>query len=670
MGGSVAATFSETATVSLLCRHCGLPSHYNFCCIGCELLWQFNTADKTQQERLENSLTLSLILSMIVMMGSLFLYAHDIYPIADNDPLTWLRFPVAWLTGLLSLPVLFLCGTPLLRRGLDDLHTRRWSLSLWIYLGAVAAYSLSIFNLLHGDVHIFFDSACSALLLATVGQGLLARTRREVTQLLQASVARLPTMATVVGPNGPQQKRVALLEIGDHIEITPDQSVPADIEVCNRVALADTAFLTGESAPQQFSPGALMPSGAIVVGQTVHGHVLRNAKDSALEVLLRHAQSLQQKPAATMLTAERLSHWLFPAIFITAIGTMAFWFVVGAPERGVMAALSVLLVACPCTFGAIAPLIFWLALRRAMAQGVMIRSPAVLEKLSEVDAIAFDKTGTLTKPTVHWHAIAPPETKATCAALLRTLEHGCQHPIAQALLALVGPGEVATLQNIRDEVGWGRTGYDDQGRQFSVGRTSGTDGHVILTQDQNELARFVVSEELRAEAKDTIATLKREQKNLAIVSGDANERVHKISDELGLQAIARQTPAEKSQTLKTLGHHTAMVGDGLNDTLAFASSGLSFAFGEGSNLAQSQAHVILTRADLRLVPWTLRLAQNTRHVARRALLWSVCYNVVFVGLAAMGTLKPIFAGISMLISSLIALWFALSVGNFHPGAHE
>jgi P-type E1-E2 ATPase len=326
------------------------------------------------------------------------------------------------------------------------------------------------------------------------------------------------------------------------------------------------------------------------------------------------------------------------------------------------------------------PLVLWLALRKALAHGVCVRNASALEELSAVRAVAFDKTGTLTDPRL---AVLRADLTASAApaeipGLLAALEEGSRHPVAQALLgwSTDNHSAPATLADRRMVVGKGVSARDAAGRTLLLGSLQwlideGVDvgsevvdaaaARVALARDGVLLARFSIGEALRPEAQETMAALRAQGIEAMILTGDTAEGASDIASSLGIAAHAALTPMGKVDLLAARGKQIAMVGDGLNDAPALAGTGPSFAMDGGTGLARGMAQVTLLRPDLRLVPWTIALARRATAVGYQNLYASTAYNLVFLGLAASGTLRPVWAGLSMLTSSLLTLASSLRI---------
>jgi P-type E1-E2 ATPase len=349
----------------------------------------------------------------------------------------------------------------------------------------------------------------------------------------------------------------------------------------------------------------------------------------------------------------------------------------------VVVSLAVVLAACPCTYGVVSPLVYWLALRKALEHGVLVRSASVLEEIARVDAVAFDKTGTLTERdlSVTGFELADGASEAEVLGLLAALEEGQRHPVARAVLAYAEQrgAAPAELRRVTLAAGLGVSAIDMENREILLGapRLLGGRGvdasafvgaRVVLARAGAPLAALRVGEAVRPEARATIDALASARVRAVVLTGDGAEGARRIADELSVPAFGELSAVEKIERLDALGPRAAMVGDGLNDAPALARVGPSFAMDGGTDLARGMAHVALLRPDLRLVPWAIGLARRAVSLARASLALSTAYNLLFLALAAAGALRPVWAGVAMATSSLLMVASAMRVTAFEgPG---
>lgn len=676
------------------CRHCGLgaASTGGYCCYGCELAAQIAGEGEQRRSELYGLITFCLLLSMIVMMLSLFLFAEDVYQPTGDDGLGWMRQAYRIASAVLSTPVVILLGGPLLRRAFQSFRERRPSMDLLVAAGAAAAYGLSIANLVRGRPGVYFDSATSALVLTTLGRYLEASARARASRVIAPSLQLTRADFLATGADGiPRRLGASSILAGMKLRIDLEETVPVDMRVAPESGLVEVtlAILTGAAAPVTMKPGDEIPAGAVVVSGPLQGFALRGARESTLERLADLARSLKERPSRLQRLGDAFAGALVPLVALLAVTTFVLTAARGSLDHAVVTSLAVVLAACPCTYGVATPLVLWLALRKALAHGVCVRNAAALEELSAVRVVAFDKTGTLTDPQLAvLRADVTGEGEPEISALLTALEDGSRHPVAQALLGWAADSHSAgaVLSDRRMVAGKGVSARDEAGRTLRLGSLQwlrdagvmvassdgeGSAARVALARDGVLLARFSIGEALRPEASATIAALRARGIDAVILTGDTAEGASDIAGTLGIVAHASLTPMGKVDLLAARGKEIAMVGDGLNDAPALAGTGPSFAMDGGTGLARGMAQVTLLRPDLRLVPWTIALARRATAVGYQNLYASTAYNLVFLGLAASGTLRPVWAGLSMLTSSLLTLASSLRINGIEgpEGSH-
>ena len=689
--GDVTALVAPAPANVAGCGHCGLACRAGdaYCCYGCEVAAQIAKEGAEEHGKTKAALLVSLLLSMTVMMLSLFLFQEDVYGVDARG--AWLSNVYRIASGVLSTPVILLLGVPILRRAARTLRQGRMSMDLLVGAGAWAAYGISIYAIAVGRRGVYFDSATSALILSTLGRYLEATGRAKASSLLGPSLKRSTEPVLVLGESGYSEKAPSLVVPGDRLKIDTEEVVPVDARLVGHAAEVNLGVLTGESVPVLRHPGDEIPAGAIIVAGPIECDALRPLKDSTLERLSDLAKKLASRPTSLQRWADRFAAVLTPLVVALAFGTLAYHAHKASSEEGVIAALAVVLAACPCTYGVATPLVFWLALRKALAHGVLVRSASVLEELSKVKAVAFDKTGTLTERELSVSGVETAEgaSEADVMGCLAALEEGNKHPVGQAVFKFARAAGATTVE-LRDRKlvpGKGVSGVDGEGRTLLLGAAAwlaseGVEGatdaaatsglRVVLARDGRVMARVRIGEVLRPEAKEAVEALARDGIGAFMLTGDASSGASEAAASLGIEASAGLSAEDKVRALESKGGGVAMVGDGLNDAPALAGTRPSFAVHGGTDLARGMAQVSLLTPDLRLVPWTIALSKRAFSIARTNLVASTIYNFVFLLLAATGALKPVFAGISMATSSLLVLASASRVRAFAPpnGAEE
>ena len=676
------------------CAHCGLAtaSAGAYCCYGCELSASISAEGKERRTELHGVITFSLLLSMMVMMLSLFLFAEDVYDAGPEAGLVWMRRFYRVASGVLATPVVLMLGVPLGRRAWRALAARKLTMDLLVVAGALAAYGMSIVAVLRGKGGVYFDSATSALLLSTLGRYLEATARASASRVIGPALrlAAMPVLAAETAGGAYRRMSPALITPGMRLRIEVEEVLPVDAVIVGDVGDAGDAgsggvevtlgVLTGAAMPVARRVGEELPAGAVPVSGTLDCVALRGARESTLERLAELSRSLRERPSRLQRLADGFAAVLVPAVMLLALGTLVVTAMRSTLESAVIASLAVVLAACPCSYGVATPLVLWLALRKALENGVCIRSAATIEELAAVTTVAFDKTGTLTLPTlaVLDAELSPGAERTDVQGLVAALEAGSRHPVALALGCWAAGSASVLLADRRVVVGCGVEGRDAAGRKLLLGSgrwlrdqgvtlcsalSDGAELRVALAREGEVLARFEVGEVVRPEARAAVEALSLRglQIRALMLTGDSEAGARAIAGPLGMEAYAALSPVDKLTRLARFGKHVAMVGDGVNDAPALASVGPSFAMEGGTGLSRGLAQVTLLREDLRLVPWTLVLSRRAIEVGWQNLVASTIYNLVFLALAATGSLRPVWAGLSMLTSSLLTLVSSLRV---------
>ncbi len=645
------------------CTHCGLPCGpaASFCCYGCEVAAELtNDAGPTAHTRA--SLALSALLSMGVMMLALVLYAEDVYDVAEQDAMETVRGVFRLGAAVLATPVVALLGLPMLSRAV---RRRRASVELLIASGAFAAYGLSMYAVATGDGSVYFDTACAALVLTTLGRYLEARARASANARIGADVTATAQPVPVREGDAWVDRAPVEIQTGAALRVPEGRPVPVDAVVDAGPVDVSLAIVTGESRPVTLGAGDPVMAGAVPLSGELSCTAARPARESTLARLEELARGLREHRAPIQRTADRFAAAFVPIVYALAATSFAYWAFTASADRGVVVALAVVLAACPCTYGVATPLALWVSLRAALHRGALVRDASTLEALARVRGVAFDKTGTLTRDTaVRVVYTAPGIDRDEALAVAAGLEASSPHPIARAIRDAAAGLAPADVTDRTVDAGVGVRGHDADGRDLFLGKADAPDwaptGAVVLVRNGSPIAAFDVGESLHPHAAEAVDRLRDSGMTVRIVTGDDPTRATRVAEQLRIDATAAMSPADKAAGLD---EHTAMVGDGLNDAPALARSQPSFAVLGGTGLARGMASVALLDDDLRLVPWTLDLARRTQRVIRSNLTWATIYNAGFVALAAAGMLKPVFAALAMITSSAIVVGRTLALGS-------
>ena len=615
--------------------------------------------------------------------------------------------------------VLWFAGPPILDRFAASVRNRSPNMFTLIGLGVLAAvgYSVAVlahvtrlratglavfgeeFENRHGMVDAHFESAGGILLLALVGQVLELRARHRTGDAVRALLRLAPPTAHVVLPGGKEvELPLDLVEVGDRVRVRPGERVPVDGTIADGETTIDESMLTGEPMPVAKAAGDRASAGTLNGLSAVTVNADRVGDDTLLaQIVARVAEAQRSRPPVQQLV-DRVSGWFVPAVLAAAGFTLLGWYAVGETGVGVVCAVSVLVIACPCALGLATPMAVVVAAGRGAKAGVLFRSAEFLERLAGVNTVVFDKTGTLTegKPRV-----AAADIPDDALALAAAVEQGSEHPLGRAVVRYATEERKLTLptasrtwvtpgRGISGEVGGRRVevGNADSsprpagaaGNQHPLtpspspprGEGSRTRVHVLV--NGAPAGTLHLTDTVRPEAKEVVESLRRAGVRVVLLTGDRRGPAEAVAAEVGIsEVIAETLPADKQaavQRLKAEGRRVAMVGDGINDAPALAAADVGVALGTGTDVAITAAGVTLVRADLRGVPAAVRLARRTVRTIRQNLGLAFVYNLLAVPVAAGllvplggGLISPVWAAAAMSLSSVSVILNSLRLNR-------
>lgn len=564
-----------------------------------------------------------------------------------------------------------------------------------IALGTGAAFAFSAAAALAPDwfrargqmPDVYFEAVILILGLVLAGKTLEARAKRRTMAALESLVKLQPAYARV--ERGGREEAVALDQLapGDILLIKPGERVAADGVVTGGASSADESMLTGESLPVTKQPADRVFSGTLNIDGALRVRVTAFAGESRLAQVVRLLRDAQARQAPVQNLADRVSRVFVPAVAAVAALTFAAW-LLAAPELGVgralTAAVSVLIIACPCAMGLAVPAAVMVATGRAAQAGVLIKSGDALERLSRVNVFAADKTGTLTTGRLSvaaFETLDGAEERETLA-LAAAVEAHSEHPAAAAIVAYARERGVAIpgADGFRAIPGRGVTGrvngrLVEAGAAGFTGQAADRAGRIYVTVDGSARAAFTLRDTLKPDSARAVSELRAMGVRVVMLSGDSAETARRIAGEAGIdEVIAEAAPERKVEVIRTLkaaGSAVAMAGDGINDAAALAEADAGIAMGSGADVALESGDVALLGNSLRAVPWALALARQSMRVTRQNLFWAFLYNVLGIPVAAgalypwLGwTLSPVLAAAAMALSSVSVLTNSLRLRNY------
>ncbi|KZD06209.1 heavy metal translocating P-type ATPase [Oceanibaculum pacificum] len=615
-----------------------------------------------------------------------------------------------WVQLVLATPVVLWAGWPFFVRGWQSVANRSLNMFTLIAMGTGVAWLYSIvatlvpgifpeaFRNADGAVAVYFEAAAVITVLVLLGQVLELRARETTSGAIKALLGMSPTTARRLSEDGAEEEvELDRVQVGDRLRVRPGDRVPVDGIVLEGGSSVDESMVTGESMPVRKQPDDN------VIGGTINGQgsfVMRAEKvgrDTMLAQIVRMVSEAQRSRAPIQRLADVVSSWFVPAVILIALLAFAAWSLWGpAPAMGyaLIAAVSVLIIACPCALGLATPMSIMVGVGRGAQEGVLIKNAEALERMEKVDTVIVDKTGTLTegRPKVTAIRTQGGFGEDELLRLLASLEQGSEHPLAAAIVTAARERSLDLMptSDFDSPTGKGVLGTVD-GRKLVVGNARFLGEHDVETGSLEEIADALRQDGATAilaavdgkpagvvaiadPVKDTtpaaIKALHADGISVVMLTGDNRTTAQAVARKLGIDRIeAEVLPDQKAAVVKKLreeGRVVAMAGDGVNDAPALAAADVGIAMGTGTDVAIESAGVTLLRGDLMGIVRARRLSEATMRNIRQNLFFAFIYNAAGVPVAAgilypfLGILlSPIFAAAAMALSSVSVIGNAL-----------
>lgn len=618
-----------------------------------------------------------------------------------------------WVAALLTLPVVTWAAWPFHKATAVNARHLSTTMDTLVSLGVTAAYLFSLGHLLvepdmtahaHPDMamdmsshQLYFESAAIITTFLLLGRWLEARAKSRSGEALKALLDLGAQQATVVDEDGTERTvPVSELRVGDTFTVRPGEKIATDALVVEGESAVDASMLTGESVPVEVGPGDELTGATVNTTGRLLARATHVGADTVLASMSRTVARAQATKAPVARLADRISAVFVPVVMGIAVLTFAIWWLVsGELNQAFVAAVSVLVIACPCALGLATPTAMLNGTGRGAQLGILITSAEVLEDTRSVDTVVLDKTGTVTHGDMAVTAVTPVNSwsRDQVLDLAAAVESYSEHPIAQAITAATPHRyEVSRFESAP---GGGVKGYVPDGmnaRAVVVGRESWlAQNGIRLTADESEALRrtredgfttilvavdgrvagFIdLQDTVKDEAPAAIAELQRLGLRPVLLTGDNAAVARSVAAHVGIapeDVIADVTPDGKVQAVEELqsqGRVVAMVGDGVNDAPALTRADLGIAMGSGTDAAMQAADITVVRSDLTAIPLAIKLSRQTLHIIKSNLFWAFAYNTVAIPVAALGLLNPMIAGAAMAFSSVFVVLNSLRLKRF------
>lgn len=616
----------------------------------------------------------------------------------------------AWIQALLATPVVLGCGWPFFTRGWQSIKSRHLNMFTLIAIGTGVAWGYSVFALLfpelfppqlldsHGLPGLYFEAAAVITTLVLLGQVMELKARDKTSGAIRALLSLSPDLAHRL-INDEEEEDISLNEInvGDLLRVKPGEKIPIDGQIIRGQSYVDESMITGEPMPviknekSHVIGATLNQTGSFIMKATLIG------KDTLLARIIHAVSEAQRSRAPIQKLVDKVSGLFVPMVVLIAVLTFIIWLLTGpqpAFSYAFIAAVAVLIIACPCALGLATPMSITVGIGQGARNGVLIRNAEALELMEQLDTLVIDKTGTLTegRPTLTQIITSPGYNEDSVLGLAAALENNSEHPLAKAIMAeakkrtlmiastnnfIASTGQGVSAQIGSQQVIMGNSrfmqesGVNDTTLAIEANAQQSLGATVLyMAIDMKLAALFVIKDPIKSSSLSTLAKLKKQGINVVMLTGDNQQTAQTVAKQLGIDnVIAEVQPEDKKQVIINLqaqGAKVAMVGDGINDAIALTQANIGIAMGTGSDVAIESAGITLLRGDLSGLIIALDLSRATMNNIRQNLFFAFIYNVMGIPIAAgifypfTGLLlNPMIAAAAMSLSSLSVIANAL-----------
>lgn len=554
---------------------------------------------------------------------------------------------------ILATPVVFWGGFPLFRKGII---TRQINMFTLITLGVLTAYFFSLVG-----KEPYFEAAAAITTLVLLGQLLELKARQKTGGAIRALLQLAPASAALEsGETIPLEK----VKKGDLLRVRPGEKIPVDGKIISGQASIDESMLTGESVPVDKNPSDKVIGGSINLSGSFIFLAEGVGEETVLARIIQQVTEAQMSKAPIQRLADAVSQWFVPIVIATAVITLLGWTSLISWKIGLINAVAVIIIACPCALGLATPLSIRVGVGMGALHGILFKNAAAIEKLASIKTLLIDKTGTITEGKIALEQVSPlvSTPKEELLQLAASLEVGSEHPLAKAI---VQKNHLPLLPVEQFKTVAGRGVF---------GKVKGQDLSVVKAPDQHQqegkttlclylgekpLALFVLADQIKPTSFEAIAKLKKEGIEVIMVTGDHPAAAKGVAKALGLTHFEAGILPEQKKSIVGRYKSVAMAGDGVNDAPALAAANVGIAMGTGTDVAIATSDVTLIKGDLRGIVLAIQLSRKTVKNIRQNLFFAFLYNALAVPFASFGFLTPFIASLAMTLSSLSVVLNAL-----------
>lgn len=642
--------------------------------------------EKELREKEIKSLKTSFIISAILslpLFSAMFFHMAGIDNILSNG----------WFQLALATPVQFIIGYRFYKGAYNSLRGGGANMDVLVAMGTSAAYFFSIYNLLVGIHEYYFEASAVIITLILLGKTFEAVAKGKTSEAIKKLMGLQPKTARVIRDNMEMDIPIEQLEINDIVVVRPGERVPVDGIIVEGNSSLDESMITGESIP--IDKGV----GDEVIGATINKFgafkfkATKIGKDTVLSQIIKLVEDAQGSKAPVQRLADKISGIFVPIVVGIALVTFLGFYFLRDFNTGLINAVAVLVIACPCALGLATPTAIMVGTGKGAENGILIKSGEHLERAHKMDTIIFDKTGTITKgePEVTDILAFNDMKEKEILRIAASVEKASEHPLGQSIVreaetqllkivapenfaAIPGKGLKADFENKEVLIGNRKLMLDNnidiEEKEDSLYRLEEEGKTAMLIAIDKKISGIIaVADQVKDTSLEAIKKLKDMKLEVYMITGDNERTAQAIAKHVGIDKVLAdvlpENKAEAVEKLKAEGKHVGMVGDGINDAPALAAADVGFAIGTGTDVAMEAADITLMRGDLEGVVTAIRLSHRTMKTIKQNLFWAFFYNTIGIPFAALGFLNPMVAGAAMAFSSVSVVTNSLRLRNFN-----
>ncbi len=605
------------------------------------------------EERQSDNLILPLGVAGFAMMNVMLLSVAVWSGAVDST-----RDFLHWISAAIALPATAFSAQPFFRQAWSALRVARLNMDVPISLAIILACGMSVYEVMHGGAHAWFDAALALTFFLLIGRVLDQRLRRRARSAADDLAALEPARVTRIEGDDKISRPIAAIAVGDALWITAGGRVPVDAVLETDTADVDCSFLTGESDPVSRQAGDAFYAGEVVMTGPVVLRATAVGEDTTLRRIAQLVATAEITRGRFRSLADRAAEIYTPAVhIISAVAFLGWLFATGDVRMALNVAIATLIITCPCALGLAVPAVAVAATSQLYRRGLLLTSDTALERLADVDMVVFDKTGTLTERRLE----VPKTLEPDALAVLRSLSEASDHPLCRGLLQDLTQVGATPLSDLWEEAGEG-VHASCGGKPVYLGRRASHDATVVLRIGDQEHV-LPSHEALVPSAKQAVSGLRALGLKTAMLTGDSAENAAKMAQDVGIDQVWSGERAERKldiiEGLKAVGEKILMVGDGLNDHAAISAADISIAPGSALDATRKAADIIIVSGDMTQIPDAICTSRLACRRMKQNFGIAAAYNSIAVPIAVLGFASPLGAAVAMSTSSITVVLNAI-----------